>query len=206
MQQKDFEELQARIARIEDIQQIEQLQNRYQQNVALFRVDKLVEAFAQKPPDVSIEAEVSGVFIGIEGVRRFFGGHEQMPRNNLGLLSEHYALCPVIEVAKDGKTARGTWLAPGITCIGPQKVQAWTWGKYACDYIKEDGQWKIWHLHWYVTFEAPYEKGWLYQINMAEAYAGGGPDPRTPDKPTTYHKPFNPEGENYLIPEPPEPY
>jgi hypothetical protein len=204
VQQNEFENLKASISKIEDLQEIQQLQHRYIQNLALFRADKIIGLFAQKVPDVSFEGGGAGVFEGLEGIKRFFKVHDQFSKAP-GLLIEHYAICPVIEIAKDGKTARGTWLSPGINCVGPSKVQHWIWGKYACDYIKEDGKWKIWHLHWFPTFEAEFEKGWLYESKDA-ILSVQGVELAPPDKPPTYLKLFDPEGKNYLVPEPPEPY
>lgn len=55
---------------------------------------------------------------------------------------------PVIEVAEDGKTAKGLWYCWGshaeVTGAGPSSN--WTWGYYAADFIREDDKWKIWHL------------------------------------------------------------
>lgn len=55
---------------------------------------------------------------------------------------------PLIEIAGDGKTAKGIWQSTGsyadITASGP--VSFWTWGFYTVDFIKENGFWKIWHL------------------------------------------------------------
>lgn len=75
---------------------------------------------------------------------------------NIGAGSEyvmHTQETPVIEVAGDGKTAkmicysiglavRGSVDESGKTSIGT----GWMWEKYAVDFIKEDGEWKIWHL------------------------------------------------------------
>ena len=55
---------------------------------------------------------------------------------------------PVIEVASDGKTAKGLWSCQGaynvVETAGP--VAHWTWGYFAVDFIKEADGWKIWHL------------------------------------------------------------
>lgn len=56
--------------------------------------------------------------------------------------------CPVIEVAADGKTAKGLWYCQGayneVETCGP--VARWTWGYFAADFILEDDAWRIWHL------------------------------------------------------------
>jgi hypothetical protein len=65
----------------------------------------------------------------------------------------HTQETPVIEVAGDGKTAKGLWYSIGIG-VRPNvksdgtytKSTEWMWEKYAVDFIKEDGKWKIWHL------------------------------------------------------------
>lgn len=55
---------------------------------------------------------------------------------------------PVIEIAADGQTAKGLWYCWGshaeVTQSGPSA--SWTWGYYAADFVREDDQWKIWHL------------------------------------------------------------
>jgi hypothetical protein len=55
---------------------------------------------------------------------------------------------PVIEVAADGKTAKGLWHCQGayndVETCGP--VANWTWGYFAVDFRREEDGWKIWHL------------------------------------------------------------
>ena len=55
---------------------------------------------------------------------------------------------PLIEVAEDGKTAKGLWSCQGayneVGTSGP--VANWTWGYFAGDFIREEDGWKIWHL------------------------------------------------------------
>ena len=54
----------------------------------------------------------------------------------------------VIEIAGDGLTAKGIWNIRGSYCrlepCGP--VAYWTFGWAAADFIREDGEWKLWHL------------------------------------------------------------
>jgi hypothetical protein len=65
----------------------------------------------------------------------------------------HTQETPVIEVAGDGKTVKGLWYSIGIGVRANvnkdgtyTKSTEWMWEKYAVDFIKEDGKWKIWHL------------------------------------------------------------
>ena len=55
---------------------------------------------------------------------------------------------PVIEVAADGKTAKGLWHCQGayndVETCGP--VANWTWGYFAADFVRAEDGWKIWHL------------------------------------------------------------
>ncbi len=55
----------------------------------------------------------------------------------------HTLTTPVIQVARDGQTARAVWMCPGL------EGTTLTWIKYGCDFKIQDGRWKIWHLHVY---------------------------------------------------------
>jgi hypothetical protein len=75
---------------------------------------------------------------------------------NIGAGSEyvmHTQETPVIEVAGDGKTAKGIWYSIGLAVRGSVDESGnssvgtgWMWEKYGVDFINEDGKWKIWHL------------------------------------------------------------
>lgn len=55
---------------------------------------------------------------------------------------------PVIEIAEDGDSAKGLWYCQGacneIEEAGP--LARWTWGYFAVDFIREEDEFKIWHL------------------------------------------------------------
>lgn len=75
---------------------------------------------------------------------------------NIGVGDEyvmHTQETPVIEVAGDGKTAKGIWYSIGLAVRGSVDDNGntsistgWMWEKYAVDFAYEDGEWKIWHL------------------------------------------------------------
>ena len=68
----------------------------------------------------------------------------------------------VIELAGDGKTAKGIWSLHGtyadITPSGP--VSYWDWGYYCVDFICEDGAWKIWHMMYLTDINSPTGGDW----------------------------------------------
>jgi len=87
---------------------------------------------------------------------------------NIGAGSEyvmHTQETPVIEVAGDGQTAKGIWYSIGLAVRGTVAEggqtsisTGWMWEKYAADFAKEDGKWKIWHFV-NVMDQAPAESG-----------------------------------------------
>ena len=87
----------------------------------------------------------------------------------------HTQETPVIEVAGDGKTAKGIWysIGQGVRPKGLDgKSTEWMWEKYAVDFIKEDGQWKIWHL--INMMDIPPDSA---SASGAAGGKGGGPGP-----------------------------
>ena len=91
------------------------------------------------------------------------------------MLFDHYQLQPIITVADDGLTAKGRWrlfLMTGES--GSGSGGNWGEGVYENEYVNQDGVWKISKLHWFATFVAPYEGGWLNADPKAiEEYALG---------------------------------
>ncbi len=68
----------------------------------------------------------------------------------------------VIEIAGDGKTAKGIWSLHGtyadITASGP--VSFWDWGYYCVDFILDDEGWKIWHMQYLTDINNPTGGDW----------------------------------------------
>lgn len=111
---------------------------------------------------------------------------------------------PIIEVAFDGKTAKGMWYIYGATTevysTGPKA--AWNFGKCAVDFIKEDGAWKIWHMIIFTDIECPLGQNW----GTAKMYEHEGV---ALPEPTEKKQNYITFGEDYIFeikPEMPEPY
>ena len=92
-----------------------------------------------------------GVYEGIESVRKLWYAMKEGQSSERGFFPPVMLATPLIQVAKDGKTAKGMWHG-----FGPNSVPAtvyperqneltavWFFGKYNNIYIKEDGKWKV---------------------------------------------------------------
>jgi hypothetical protein len=149
--------LAAQAARAEDVSEIKRLQRAYGYYLDAAQWDQMADLFAD---DGSIEIGLDGVYVGKERVRQYLhtlgGGRIGLEQ---GELNEHLILQPVIDVAPDGRTAKGRWRA-FIMAGEYHRYAVWGEGPYENEYVKENGVWKIKTLHWYQTFLVPYAGGW----------------------------------------------
>jgi hypothetical protein len=138
----------------------------------------------------------------------YVGLHKHRDGDGKGVLNVLALTTPVIEVAGDGKTAKGVWITPGLHTLAPEgKLQAfWVWCKYGIDFVKEDGKWKFWHVYTYGLIYTPFEKSW---VEIARAKAEGipsVPDGLKPDRPATHKWMYSLTAKTENVPTPPEPY
>jgi hypothetical protein len=197
------QEIEARIARLEAVHEIQNLQSRYNHYLLMSRNEAIVELFAKEDPSVTVEIADSGVYEGIEGVKRLFlkGMHAKHAiRGGMGL---HTNSTPVIEVSRDCGTASGMWFTFGpCTRRDENGLHAlWMAGKYDNRFVNEDGRWRYKSIHWHVFFRSPFEEGWVKRPIVGSGTQADG----QPDRPSSYYMPFHPDGFNTFLPPPPEP-
>ena len=107
--------------------------------------------------------------------------------------------------------------------FSPEKVQGkkvwahWVWCKYGVDFLRQDGEWKIWKFRSYELARAPFEENWIsfgeknqHAFDLDLMYFGddGKPvfmPPADAPVPTAYH-PYSPSARQVLEPVPPSPY
>jgi hypothetical protein len=224
------ESLKERIQRLEDIHEIQNLMGRHEYyHSAGMHKEEFEELFAQKTPGISFEAGDVGAFEGIEAVRKsYVEGMDLVAKRNLeemrkrypeakleekdrlaGTMVVHTLTTPVIEVAGDGKTAKGVWMSPGhMTGFMADPLKAhWVWEKYGVDFVKEDGKWKFWHFHVYTDFLTPYDKSWVESSMESRPAPGLPPDFPKPNRTsTTPYQKYGPLATPKLEPRPPVPY
>jgi hypothetical protein len=187
--------LQARLDRVtaevglaKDASAIKKLQRAYGYYLDRGLVDDMADLFTTDKPTAAYGN--GGVFVGQDSIRRAF--HALSPNNRLdeGRMTTHMQLQGVVDVAPDGATAKARWRAFAMTA---NKGEAfWQEGPYECEYVKEQGVWKIQSLRWYQTFTAPYEGGWARKQPKAVTSATGTSGP-TPDLPSEIPRKFWPE-------------
>lgn len=161
--------------------------------------------------DIWIDCEGFGMFDGPSGIKTFFvDWHHSMEGDAKGIFSIHTLSSEIIEVAKDGKTARGLWYSPGAEsrrAVGGGHEAYWIWGLYAIDFIKEDGEWKFWHFRIPHLLLCDYHSSW---VELAEKPMGGeiANDGRpVADRPSSFDPTFfDLEKATDMFFEPPYPY
>jgi len=211
--QKQIKSMQHEIERLQAYIEIQNLVGKYEVIHTPSTERQSPQLFALKQPDVSVEIAMWGKFVGADHVRKMYHEADEgkpMP----GSMFEHDLCTPIIQVAADGKTAKGLWFSPGHetytgeTNPNPNgKLTAhWNWGKFAADFIKEDGKWKIWHYRWYDTFMAPYNKSWVDTPQPPMDFVMEMPGGNKPDVPTKTRSTYFKDQVRKPVPEYPEPY
>lgn len=181
-------ELRARLVEVSDIQEIEQLQRIYGYYLDSGMMQEIVDRFSEDTE--SVEVANRGVFLGKEGVRRFFL-YAQGQAAPGWLMGRHMQLQGVTHVAPGGKTAKGRWhcLFMSVTNFGARDMPpkaCWGYGIYENDYTKVNGKWMFKKLHFNRYIYTPYEDGWLKTPDAgAKMY-----DPVKPDLPPTAYHPY----------------
>lgn len=141
----------------------------------------------------------------LEEMSRIYPEIKNVPEN-LGVGTDlviHTQTTPVIEIAGDGKTAKGVWYSPGIGLTphfrdGKVKVEGiFFWEKYGADFVKEDGRWKIWHMQMVYDFLPGIDKKWTdFENDDSQTTENAGWPPKT----------WSPKTIPALSPRLPEPY
>jgi len=157
-------EMQLRIERLEATIQIQNIMSKYQSYHSASDQEKTVELFAKKTPGGKCIFR-GAIYEGYEGVKNhFLLWMKEAEKDLRGKLYLHEVVSPIIEVAKDAQTAKAQFSSIGCeTSFGPNNtlMSLWSWDKYHVDFVKEDGEWKIYNLDFHTTFLTPYDgKGW----------------------------------------------
>ncbi len=156
--------LELRLERLQAVRDVQNQMSRYTYYQSAAMQEETIALFAQHTAGVRVEM-LWGVYDGLDGVKKCYKldhlQHDDL-KGRAGVMQIDTLTTPIIQVAGDGKTAKGIWISPGLdTRLVDGKPSAkWAWYKYGADFVKEDGAWKIWHLHIYGIFLTDYHKSW----------------------------------------------
>ena len=185
MSSKDIEK---RLQRVEDILEIDRLEKIYGYYLDNGQNGKIIDMFSDNAE--SVEISDRGVFKGKAGIRKFFMQYlENDKQANLtvfphGRLLVHQQHQGVVDVAPDGKTAKGRWYLIMIQAwpVDGKERSVIGHGVYENEFVKENGKWMFKKIFMSLNFRSPIGEGWTTTPVIA---AGRSPLSDTP--PTAYH-------------------
>ncbi len=148
----DLEALEKRITRIEDLEAIKQLKARYCEICDDdHNPDRITSIFTA---DGIWEGKGIAKAQGHDEIRALFENFQKTIS-----YSQHMVQNPIINV--DQSTANGIWYFFGPFTFYENNQAMWQAARYHEEYVKEEGGWKIKHLHIRgPRMGARYETGW----------------------------------------------
>lgn len=197
---------------VERTQAVTQIQNVFGKLQFLHTAGRDMEAipfYAQKTPGVKIYRGEQGYWEGPDAARKTRTISSK--GDHTGIMPIHLLTTPIIEVARDGKTAKGVWVAAGLLLrkdrqTGEPKA-TWEWDRYGIDWVKEDGQWRLWHHHIYRIFHGvDWDGKWADQFKQPPMGLMDTSAELRPDGPAVDDYPYRLNEVPKNIPQPPEPY
>ena len=163
---------------------------------------ELERLWCRNAPEPSF-TQNNGRFSGYEALKKHYAGTENRRKARYDEILAR--LEP--EMAEDFETAKGLWtISAQVTALddkGP--VGFWSYGKLAADLVREDGQWKIWHLAVYTDFVTPAGEAFDPERSAAAYPAGLGIE-ETPTEPEKRYASYTDTRPLQRDPRPPVPY
>jgi hypothetical protein len=185
----NLEEMEKRLQVVEDILEIDKLEHIYGYYLDNGQNQKIVDMFSDNAE--SIEISDRGVFKGKEGIRKFFLGYishdqksgdlQELPHGRLVIHQQHQS---VIDIAPDGRTAKGRWYLLMIQAwpVDGERRSVLGHGVYENEFIKENGKWKFTKMFMSLNFRSPIGEGWTKTPVVSP-----GRSPLSDAPPTAYH-------------------
>ena len=161
---REVASLEQSATQLSDVNEIKRLQRIYGYYLDRSNWEDIVALLTD---DATAEYGASGVYVGKASIRKLLYaiGYDQagLPK---GLLREHMQFQPVVDLAPDGRTAKGRWRV--FALLGKYGEYArWQAGPYENEYRKEGGVWKISKIRWYETFTVPFDGAWKTELTRA---------------------------------------
>ena len=147
----------------------------------------------------------SGWYLGLDAIGEYFEARGRAYRSLTdGGKSYHAELmsCPVVEIAGDMQTAKGLWYSNVLDiCRDGESGAVWRCGRLGVDLIRENGEWKLWHMLFCEDFSAQMGRNWKDLSFPPEPFRP--PEPNGEGVPYEHYSELRP---NRMMPNVPRPY
>lgn len=203
------EELILRVTAVEEIRKLAAKRVYYRINE--WRARELDEMWVSSPEaqQTASYGKNTGYYIGMDRIREYYVEKRKHDiGDGIGTVNAHPVSTGLVELALDGKTAKGLWYSIGQETMpnGDGTAMAlWITEKVGIDFLLEDDGWKIWHV--IEACDCTCEAGTAYSNQPIYLDYSTDPDAVEFGNPTlpmiTHDGTFN-WWDNY--PAPPEPY
>ena len=222
------------VGRWEDQRDLKNLMGKICYTILLKQEDQMVERFWSSREDIALGMN-DGWYAGRDAVKGYYDAvyahtaeytafMKQAFPDRMNKLSEEEQFgagsmdvrpmdTSVIEIAGDGESARGIWYSRGtyndITPQGP--LSFWSAGVYACDFVRENGEWKVLYMQNLTDIHVPGGRSWGDKnpkpYPEIPLFAGAKPFvPPVPNVPEKLYTAYYPGRPFTKLPEPPIPY
>lgn len=168
------------------LKKLEEMDKAAQRNLDMLEIENLMGLHALqnkgnlKASDPAFRETVAqkaqGVCYGVDdkylyenAARKAMHGWDDPTFGKAGTLKMHMTTTGYIQIAEDGKTAKGVWYSPGYqTEMGTdgKPKAAWDFKRYGVDFVKEEGKWKIWHFVAFTDFVTPPNVSWTEKVTI----------------------------------------
>jgi hypothetical protein len=204
----DLAETKHQLARAQAVTEIQNVIARYTLYHSAGWQKECLDLFAMRTEDVGLEIAMWGQFWGPRGIyQNYVEGIAQHEGDRIGWFCEHPVSTPLIEVAGDAKTAKCIWstFGPETAKMRPEDewTPNWMYGKFSCDFILENGHWKMWHFQVLPDIMCPTCEPFTKQKPHDDFKPEDMPKP---DAPTTFCEEYDVNKARKFWPQPPQPY
>jgi hypothetical protein len=155
--QAQINSLKNEVRTLRDIEAIQRVQKAYGYYLEHFMSQEIIDLFSDGP-NVSLTLS-AGTYAGKAGVKKFFS--HITPTHEF--LHQVIQSADVINVDLSGNKAQGRWYCWGAVALPVENAvrESFFSGIYSCDYIKEDGIWKLEKLRFDEFYSATPKEGWV---------------------------------------------
>ena len=173
------------LARISDDHAVRNLAAKFVLSLKGGLFEDAYNCFALETEGTQAKIEKYGIYEGKESLHAYFVDYYGKIGGSEGCFIEHELTTPVVEVAEDGKTAEAMFIAEGVLAVAPEgwleehgvSRSLWQIGPWYLQFVKENGEWKIWKLTVYDEIETPYEQSWSEFGDHASVVNADAPKP-----------------------------